>query len=136
MANRILNNIGEPIFHEGCEEYALGLLYSGLIGMIVVFPILSITLNSLLADSGPGVYYSGAPFAVCTPDVVLYSWFLVGLTSVLLSLGYIAYQTYNYGFGDNVKAAWGVFTSGFFSLFFSSMLIYAIEGRLYLLPAC
>ena len=119
---------------DGTEPFVVGLGVSTVI-QLILFAILSIVLNSALAKRGPNVWYSGAQFATCTPDVVLYSAFIVGLIFAIaaVAVGIVLILKKRLS-GNIAKVLAGSLIASMLLIAFSAGIIHTVEGRLYLLP--
>lgn len=127
---------GEPVFMAGTEDFVIGLISSCGV-QAAFFVMLSVALNFLLADRGLNVHYSGTPFAVCEPDIVLYSAFIVGLLATLLSTLYVIVKfAKNRCLTSNVKVGIGAVFAGMVWAAFPGLFIIGMNGRLFLIPIC
>ena len=112
----------DSVFIPGSEPILCGFVVSFLITTILLFPMAFI-LDSILIW--------------CDPDGVLYSFFIVGLLTTTLSIGFAVYSLFSIGFKMNLMMLFiGTGFVGVFYLLFSSGIIHAIYGRLYLIPVC
>jgi len=113
----------DGLFISGSEPFMLALGISFILSMMV-FIILSLILEKSLTFK-------------CEPDAVLYSAFIVGVLTVILSVGLFVLFWISVGFDKFLLDFFGgICVSGLIFVFISILCLIPIYGRVFLIPVC